>query len=394
MQSRRQRLKVLHVIPSIAPCRGGPSKAIIEMVSSLRSNGIDAEITTTNDNGRDELDVELNARIDYLGVPVRFFKRFSPPINAIREFAYSRGFTAWLSRNINNYDVVHIHAVFSYCSSYAMYLARRKRIPYVVRPIGQLQHWSLAQSKTKKEWYLRIIERANLEAASAVQFTAENEQFESCQHIELNGTVIPLGINSPESAKAPKSKTRRQWQINDADFVVLYLSRLHEKKGLELLMQAMAAIEAPDLKLLVAGDGSPSYRTKLNALSKSLNLDKRCTFLGHVEGTDKNDLLHYCDLYALTSYSENFGISVLEAMAHGLTPLVSEGVALSTIIKQHQLGLVCTTNVSSIEAQLRYAITNREKIQALGRQAQHYSDTHHSWSRIAEQLRSLYLSLA
>ena len=185
MQSRHQGLKVLHVIPSIAPCRGGPSKAVIQMVSSLRTNGIDAEIATTNDNGTDELDVELNARIDYLGVPVRFFKRFSPPINAIREFAYSRSFTAWLSRNINNYDVVHIHAVFSYCSSYAMYLARRKRIPYVVRPIGQLQHWSLAQSKAKKEWYLRVIERANLEAAPVVQFTAENEQLESCQHFEL-----------------------------------------------------------------------------------------------------------------------------------------------------------------------------------------------------------------
>ena len=76
------------------------------MVSSLRTNGIDAEIATTNDNGTDELDVELNARIDYLGVPVRFFKRFSPPINAIREFTYSRSFTAWLSRNINNYDAV------------------------------------------------------------------------------------------------------------------------------------------------------------------------------------------------------------------------------------------------------------------------------------------------
>ena len=81
-------------------------------------------------------------------------------------------------------------------------------------------------------------------------------------------------------------------------------------------------------------------------------------------------------------------------MAHGLTPLVSEGVALSTIIKQHHLGLVCTTDVSSIEAQLRYAITNKEKIETLGRQAQHYSDTHHSWSKIAEQLRSLYLSLS
>jgi len=192
MRDRLQRLKVLHVIPSVASCRGGPSKAVIDMVSSLRKQEVDSEIATTNDNGRITLDISLNSLIVYQGVPVRFFARFSPPIHAVREFAYSISFSNWLSKNIDNYDVIHIHAIFSYCSTYAMSLARKKRIPYVVRPIGQLQKWSLAQSQTRKKWYLKYIERSNIESASMVQYTDDSELLESSEvvHAELIATTL------------------------------------------------------------------------------------------------------------------------------------------------------------------------------------------------------------
>ncbi|MBL4670819.1 MAG: glycosyltransferase, partial [Arenicella sp.] len=195
MFDKTARLKVLHVIPSVAACRGGPSKAVIEMVSSLRKHGIDAEIATTNDDGPNNLEVSLNSLIDYSGVPVRFFKRVSLPIAPIREFSYSLSFTRWLSRHITDYDVVHVHAIFSYCSSYAMYLARKKGMPYIVRPIGQLQNWSLQQARAKKKLYLNAVEKANIESASAVHFTAEAEQRESNQEFNLRGHIIPLGID-------------------------------------------------------------------------------------------------------------------------------------------------------------------------------------------------------
>lgn len=393
MRDRLQRLKVLHVIPSVASCRGGPSKAVIDMVSSLRSQEVDSEIATTNDNGRITLDISLNSLIVYQGVPVRFFERFSPPIRAVREFAYSVSFSNWLSKNIDNYDVLHIHAIFSYCSTYAMSLARKKRIPYVVRPIGQLQKWSLAQSQTRKKWYLKYIERSNIESASMVHYTDDSELIESSEVVHAKGQVIPLGITPPVETCLSEREAKKQWGVNSNDFIVLYLSRLHEKKGLELLMQALALIDEPSLKLLVAGDGEAVYKQHLDSLSKSLGLDERCSFLGHVEGETKAALLQHSELYALTSYSENFGISALEAMANGLAPLVCEGVALSNVIKKNQLGLVCETDIKQIETQLRFAVENQQQIKALGQQAKQYTGHYYSWTHIATQLKSLYQSI-
>ena len=393
MPNKASRPKVLHIIPSLALCRGGPSKAAIEMVSSLCDSGLDAQIATTNDNGATELDVALNTLINYHGAPTRFFNRFSPPINAVREFSYSGDLRRWLAKHIGDYDIIHVHAIFSFSSSYAMFLARKKKIPYVVRPIGQLQHWSLKQSTIRKERYLDIIERANIEAASAVQFTADSERQEASERFQLRAKVIPLGVDLPEKVKISKADLIKSLGLENTKITILYLSRLHEKKGLELLMQALARFEKIDFSLLIAGDGERDYKDSLEQLSEQLNLTNKCHFLGQVAGDKKLALLQHSDLFALTSYSENFGISVLEAMACGLVPLISDQVALSTVIQDHQLGLVCSVDVDSIESQLNFAFSNQEASKAMGLKAQRYAATHYSWPNIATQLESLYTSL-
>jgi hypothetical protein len=145
-------MKVLHIIPAIASVRGDPSHAVLSMVKALRSQGIEAEIATTNNNGTDFLDVPLNQRVDYQGVPIWFFPQFSPSskklnmtVGADKAFIFSPGLTKWLWHNIRNYDLIETHYLFSYASTCGGLIARWYKIPYIVRTIGQLAPWALAQ---------------------------------------------------------------------------------------------------------------------------------------------------------------------------------------------------------------------------------------------------------
>lgn len=364
------------------------------MVTALRQAGVQAEIATTNDDGPHTLEVPLNQLCTHQGVPVRFFKRLSPPLNVIREFAYSFGFQRWLGKNISNYDVVHVHAIFSFVSTYAMYLARRKGIAYVVRPIGQLEKWSLQQSKNRKSRYLDLIERSNLLAADCVHFTAESEREQALQVIPaLKHSVIPLGISAPMPLRQARFKIREHWQLDRAVPTLLYLSRLHPKKGLDLLIDALAIVDDFPFKLLIAGQGEQVFEDALKQKIKRLELEQKVQFVGFAKGAEKNLLLQGADLFVLTSHSENFGIAVLEAMASGTAVLVSHAVALSSEVAQRKLGYVTALDVDAIRREIIDALADLENTHEMGRSARDYVEQHYQWSAIAGRLSKLYKSL-
>jgi len=391
--ANKSTLKVLHVIPSISPLRGGPSKAVIEMVHSLREFGVDAEIATTNDDGDGTLNVDFKPGQPTLhkDVPVRFFRRFSPKVNALREFAYSSNFKQWLDTNIDNYDVIHVHAIFSFCSTYAMRLARKRGIPYIVRPIGQLENWSLAQSKSRKKLYLKLIEHANLQGASALHFTAKSEQQQALELLpRINARVIPLGIKVPDIITDAKRQIQIQWNLENDRPIIVFLSRLHPKKGLEKLLHALKQLSEQPFYCLIAGDGENAYKETLIELTRSLQLNKKCHFIGFIEGDDKLNLLQGADLFALTSHSENFGIAALEAMAAGTAVMISKQVALSSFVEDKQLGYTTDLELKEITKTLKIALSNFEATEKMGQNARIFTSEYFKWSKIAEELVELY----
>ncbi len=382
-------MKILHVIPSVSPLRGGPSKAVIEMVAALREQGIDAEIATTNDDGPNTLNhVPLQALTQFNGVPVRFFKRFSPALSPVREYAFSSSFKNWLRRHIHHYDLVHVHAIFSFTSTYAMYLARKRSIPYIVRTIGQLERWSIEQSPIRKKGYLHGIEKRNLLHANRVHFTAPSEQQQATELLpELTSMMVPLGINVPEELDDPRAELGHKYAIASGTKIIAYLSRIHRKKGLDLLLKALAQSPDTDWRLLIGGEGEGTYIDELTSLINTLKLNDRCQFIGFCQGDDKNQLLQGADLYALTSHSENFGIAVLEALAAGTPTLVSRGVALSTLVEKEKLGYVCELNIDSIQHTLEHAFSDQQERGTLARR---YVIEHHQWPSIAKHIAQSY----
>src|ERR1044071_2292764 len=125
-------MRVLHVIPSLGPLRGGPSEVLRRMASGLATAGITVEVATTDDNGPGRLDVPIADAILEEGVTYRYFPRQT------RFYTFSWPLTVWLAGHVGDYDVVHIHALFSYAAIPAAFWARRYGVPYIVRPLGVL----------------------------------------------------------------------------------------------------------------------------------------------------------------------------------------------------------------------------------------------------------------
>ncbi|WP_414583654.1 glycosyltransferase [Scytonema sp. PCC 10023] len=387
-------MKVLHVIASIAEVRGGPSRSTLEMVKALRECGVDAEIATTNDNGSKILDVPLDQRTQYQQVPVYFFPRFSPSAVSIREFAFSSQLTAWLWQHISMYDLLHIRALFSYPSTVAMAIARLRGVPYITTPDGLLCQWSLQQSTLKKNIYLNLIERANLNCSKALHCTSQQEQQEIAS-LGLNtpSFVLPHGLFIPPYMPDARHRLRQHLNVPTDELVILFLSRLHTKKGLDYLIPALGKLTYYRFTLVLAGSGSLEYEREIESLLISNGIRDRTHIAGFVTGETKNLFIQGSDLFALTSHSENFGVAVLEALAAGLPVLVTPGVALASVVQQDQLGYVTDVNVPAIVSALDRYLGHPQEGKDMGDRARQLVQKKYTWNCIAQNLIEIYMKI-
>ncbi|WP_392534638.1 glycosyltransferase [Nostoc sp. C117] len=384
-------MRVLHVIPSVPHVRGGPSLVVMDMVKALRANNIDAEIATTNDNGDYLLDVPLQKLVEYKQVPIWFFSRFSPTVKLVREYAFSWQLTTWLWNNISQYDILHIHAVFSYASTMAMAIARRKNIPYIVIPHGLLSEWSLQQSTYRKQIYMRLIEQANLNHSQAIHLTSKLEQQEVAQ-LKLNAPsfVLPHGLSEPTPIFNARNLLRQHLQVAADEPVILFLSRLHPKKGLDYLIPALGKLTHHRFTFAIAGSGSEEYEAEIESALVANGIRDRTHFTGFVVGEIKNLLIQGSDLFALTSHAENFGLVVLEALAVGVPVLVTPGVALAAVVQEHQLGYVPQLDVLAIAKAVEEYLTYPQVGKDMGDRARQMIREQYTWDKVAAKMVGIY----
>ena len=375
-------MKVLHVIPSISPRRGGPGVAALEMAAALRQQGVEASLLTTNDDGPGLLaDLPLGRWIDHDGVPLIAFGRWSPPITPLREFAVAPALSQWLAAHLGDYDLLHIHALFSYPSTSAMVLARQAGVPYVLSTIGQLCHWSLARSSRRKRWMLRLIERRNLDGAAALHVTTDAERQQTAGlGLAAPAVVIPLGVHLPPDGAAPD-------RCGAGPTRFLFLSRIHPKKQLEQLFAALALVPG-DWTLEIAGEGEPAYVAVLQRQTEQLGIASRCQWLGFLAGEAKWQALAAADWFVLPSASENFGIAAIEALAAGLPVILSPEVAVAELLSCSGAALICASDPQALAATLERALAGPTA--ELREEARRLAAERFAWPAIAGQLQSAY----
>lgn len=386
-------MKVLHVVPSLSPLRGGPSFAVPAMAQGLARAGLEVHIATTDDDGPERhLDIPLGRPLIHDGVTCWYFRRQT------RFYTASWPLTRWLAQQVGAYDLVHIHALFSYASLPAAWFAAKRQVPYIVRPIGVLHTWGTQQRRARlKRLSFQMIERHMLRHAAAVHFTSKQEEAEAAlPGVHMQSVVLPLGIElAPFGGSRGTGAFRQQHPMLSQKVVLLFLSRLDRKKGLDMLLQAFAQVRqaCPDAALVLAGSGEPAYEAWLREQAQALGIAQDVMFTGFLSGEQKRAALADCDIFVLPSYSENFGVVIVEAMASGLPVVVSDQVGIAEEVAQAPAGLVVPCSAHRLADALRLLIHNHDMRQKLGAHGRMLAQQRFSLATTTTALTKLYVDL-
>jgi glycosyltransferase involved in cell wall biosynthesis len=342
---------LLHIIPTYKPayCYGGPVVSIGLLCENLVAKGnCQVTVLSTTANGKKELPVYKHEPKLVEGVNVYYFPRWTKDHSML-----SPALLWYLFKNARRFDAVHIHSWWNLSVLFATMVCILRGVKPVLSPRGMLSSFSI-KGRFKPTFH-KIIGK-NLLKQTFLHSTSPQETKEclawipNWQHTDLPN-FLDTPILSPPSVfvekngqATPKSKT----------FRLLFLSRIHQKKGVELLFDALAQVPF-EWSLNMAGDGETEYIEQLKQRSKTLNIDHKINWLGWVNPDERASIFGVADLLVLPSYNENFANVIIESLAAGTPVLVSKYVGLSEYVAANDLGWVCDTTVESLKNTLMEA---------------------------------------
>jgi glycosyltransferase involved in cell wall biosynthesis len=362
------------------------------MARALIQAGVDVDVATTDDNGPDRVNVSYSEPVVEEGVCYRYFPRQT------RFYTFSWPLTRWLALHLREYDLLHIHGLFSYPAMPAAYFASRYKIPYIVRPFGVLNRWGIQNRRPLlKKLSLRLIENRILAGAAAVHYTSEQEHLEAAElGVTQRAVIIPNVADGAAASKGYSAGWLRSKHPQLADHkIILFLSRLDPKKGLDLLLPAFARGRAKcsQTKLVVVGNGDPAFIAGLRGQATRLGIDADVVWTGFLVGDEKWAALADADMFVLPSYSENFGISAVEAMISGLPVVVSDQVAIHREIAAAGAGLVVPCKVKELAEALIKLINNPQLSSLMGKNGKSLVQKEFSLESVTGRLIALYAEI-
>lgn len=381
-------MKVLHVIPSVSLAHGGPSQVIRTMTRGLAELGLDVHVATTDDDGSGpRLQVPLGEPIVQEGeVTYWYFRRSTLFYKA------SWPMTRWLAQHTKDYDLVHIHALFSYTPAAAAHYAFHQRVPYIVRPLGVLNRWGITQGKPLlKRVSLALLEGRIIRHAARMHYTsaAEREEAESLG-FSTPAVVIPNPVQGPLV-----QLSRRHFPGLEGRPVLLFLSRINRKKGLDLLLNAFARLRQnhPTAGLVIAGSGDDALASDLREQAKRLGISGDVHWTGFVSGTAKWEAFASADVFVLPSYSENFGVAPVEAMLAAVPVVVSDQVGIHPEVTASGAGLVVPCDAASLAKAFELILRDPAAAQHMREAGLAYAKQNYSVRAVSQAIYRAYESV-
>lgn len=381
-------MKIIHINASYKPAwvYGGPTMSVAKLCESLALKNIEIEVLTTLANGENELYFTPKKPQEIDGVRVTYFKRLTKDHS---HFSPSLYLSLYQKIKKEKKTIVHIHAWWNLISIFSCLIALMMKASVVVSPRGMITKYSQNnRHKFIKSLFHNLLGKFLLQRCY-VHVTSELEKQDILEivvpksiHIISNIVELPLTKDLEKITNNSKLNIKNPYKI-------LFLSRIEEKKGLELLFEALAKFKE-NWSLSIAGSGTNIYIDSLVQLSINLNIDSKINWIGQISNDQKFKVLANHNLLALTSYNENFANVVIESLSVGTPVLISNKTGLYSYVRDKNLGWVCELNSNHIHSQLQNSFNDFEKRQRIKNTAPEIISNDYNSSRLTNYYLAMY----
>lgn len=365
-------MKILHVVPNVSEEASGPAYSVPSLARALARLGHDVELFSV------------------LGAPLAaepgFTHRVYPRASLLPRLWRSPALARALAQAAAGADVLHSHSLWVMPNIYPGWIRRSASTRLVVSPRGTLSAWALNHSRWKKRLVWALAQGRVVRAAACLHATADSE-YRDLRALELGQPicVIPNGIDVPSVSALDEPRDEGQPRT------LLYIGRLHVKKGVDRLLRAWAAIAAqrPDWCLRIVGPDDGGHEAELRGLAASLRAP-RVTFAAPVYGENKRAGYRRADLHVLPSHSENFGMTVAESLACGTPVITTHGTPWSGL-EREACGWWIEPGVDPLVAALLGATAlERNELLRIGERGRRWMMRDFSWDTVGEQMAAVY----
>ena len=388
-------MRILVTAFSIAPRTGGLRVGVLGLCKGLTNRGHKVSLYTTNADENKTLNVPLGVSTLVEGVEVFFYPAQKVLFGNVLSYPMVRA----LKYGVPNADLVLIHSLYQLSSTAAASYCRKFRVPYVVRPHGILDPTLARRRRWLLKWaYIQFFEKKNLNSAAAIQFSSnmEEEMARDFMMIKSPILLIPEGINVEPFEKLPdRGSFRARYPEMAGKSLILHLGRLHQKKGLDLLVEAFFQVAKcrDDAHLVLAGSGDTDFVIRITKMLHDFGIFDRATITGQLDEDEKLSVLRDADIFVLASYGENFGISVVEAMSCGLPVLITDKVGIWREIVESGAGIVTPCQSNKIADQIEKLLNDPALRLKMGRLGKSLVEAQFSTDRMAEKMETAYHSI-
>jgi len=379
-------IKTVHITPTLSRLGGGVASYLRSLVEEGARCGLVSVVAGLHDRYVDQDTQNYPAQRVLIG-------RYLGP----RSVGFSPSLSRLLNRQLGEVDLVHSHGLRSLPSYMARRLARRRGVPHMVSPHGQLDPWILRNHVTRKRIIGWLFENRNLHGASCIHATSNQEarHIRACD-IKTPVAVVPIGIDTALYTTAcDEAMVLDRWPEFRGKKRLIFMATIYRKKGLTRLAQAWGRLHGqwPDWHLVVSGVEVDDDRQRAEAILASHAATHRCSFIGPVTGEPKKQLLACGDLYVLPTEGENFGITIAESLASQV-PVMTSNTTPWEDLKRLDCGWWIDVGVEPLVGALQEAmsLTDAQR-REMGRRGRELVEQNYCWPVVVEQMRGVYLWL-